>query len=261
MSGGPAMSDAGLGAAVPAARRLPSDPTGRWLKAAWADMRAAPGVSFGYGALIVAASWLVTYVVVVQEAWFLLLPMLGGFLFVAPLLAVGLYETSRRLGRGEPVSLVAALTAFRRNPTQIALMGLALLLFLMAWARLALLMFALFFGLNPPPLADIFAAVFLTTDHLPFVILSNLTGAVLALLVFSISAVSIPLLLDRDVDVITAAIVSVKACRANWRIMAGWAALIVLLTGFGLITFYIGLAVTMPLVGHATWHAYKDLVE
>jgi uncharacterized membrane protein len=241
-------------------RRLEGDPTARWLKAAYADLRRSPGVSLAYGLALCLLSWVVTLAVIADQRWFLLLPLLGGFMFLAPLIAVGLYEASRRHEAGLPVTIVDALCAVRRNAGQIALMGLVLALFFLAWTRIALLLFALFFGSSPPPVADLFGAIFLTTDNLAFILLSNAVGLVLATIVFAISAISIPMLLDRDVDVITAITTSVRACRANWQIMIGWAALIVLIIGLGTVTFYLGLAIAYPLIGHATWAAYRELV-
>lgn len=96
---------------------------------------------------------------------------------------------------------------------------------------------------------------------LPFLIVGTVLGAILAALVFAISAISIPMLLDkRDCTVWVAIATSWVAVRANWKPMALWAALIVAFTGFGMVPFFLGLAITMPLIGHATWHAYKDLV-
>lgn len=243
-----------------AIRILEGDPTARWLSAAWADLKRSPGVSLGYGLALSLLSWAVTLAVIAGEQWFLVLPLLGGFMFLAPLIAVGLYEVSRRHEAGLPVTITDALCAARHNGGQIAFMGLILALFFLAWTRLALLLFALFFGLQPPPFADLIGSIFLTTDNLAFILISNAIGLVLAMVVFAISAISIPMLLDRRTDVITAVATSVRACLANWRVMIGWAALIVLMVALGTISFYLGLAIAYPLIGHATWAAYRDLV-
>ena len=102
--------------------------------------------------------------------------------------------------------------------------------------------------------------VLLSSQSLPFLITGTLTGAALAVVAFAISAVAVPMLMDRDVNVVTAIVTSVAAVRRNWQAMALWAAIVAFFTLLGLATFCIGLAVTLPLISHATWHAYRDLV-
>jgi uncharacterized membrane protein len=231
-----------------------------WLARGWEDLRASARVSLAYGALAVAASFLLVIGLRALDLFYLILPFAAGFMLVGPLAAVGLYEVSRRRGAGEPVTLLAAVTAWRRHAAQIGLMGVALLLLLLFWIRLALLIFALFFGQEPPPMENFVAAVFFAPKSLPFLVTGTVLGGVLAAAAFSISAVSIPMLLDRDVNVFAAIATSVAVVRHNIKAMALWAALIVFFTGIGLVTAFLGLAVTLPLIGHATWHAYKDLV-
>jgi len=115
--------------------------------------------------------------------------------------------------------------------------------------------------MQPPSWDRLINVVFFTAQGAPFLLVGTALGAVLAVIVFTITAVSIPILLDRDVGVATAVATSVAAVAKNWRVMTGWAALIVIFTAAGLVTFYIGLAVMLPLIGYATWHAYRDLVE
>ena len=231
-----------------------------WLAAGWADLRQAPGISLGYGVLFVLAGYIIIVGLWSMGWLYLTLPLAAGFMIVGPLLAVGLYEVSRRLQTGEPVSFAVTLSAWRRNGSQIALMGVALLLLMFAWLRLAALIFMLFFGLEPPPLDLLIQQTLLSADALPFLIIGSLVGAVLAGLAFAISVISIPLLLDRpEVNVMTAMSTSVQAMQANPVPILFWGALIVLFVGAGLATFLLGLIVTLPLIGHASWHAYKDL--
>ncbi|MFQ3621995.1 MAG: DUF2189 domain-containing protein [Acetobacteraceae bacterium] len=245
----------------PRVRRVAVDRPWAWLSAGWKDLMAAPGVSLAYGALMLALSYLLLLLLVAVEVFWLVLPMTAGFFFLAPLLAVGLYETSRRLAAGAPVTLKDALTAFRRNPTQLSYMGVLLGLFHLGWIRIALLIFAVFFGIGFNPTWDSIVVQLMQPDALPFWAVGTAVGAVLAAVVFAISAISIPMLLDRDVNMFVAVATSFTAVRLNWPAMVLWAALIVAFTAFGIIPLFLGLVVTMPLIGHATWHAYKDLVE
>ncbi|MDJ0942351.1 MAG: DUF2189 domain-containing protein [Kiloniellales bacterium] len=252
----------------PKIRQVGLDRPWAWLAAGWGDLRKAPAVSLGYGLVFALAGFAILAVVWASGisaerygGFFVVLPLSAGFMLVGPIMAVGLYEVSSRLAKGETVSLGIAVSAFRRNPAQIALMGLALMLFLLFWIRLATLIFALFFASNPPDPNNLIMDVFFSAEAIPFLIVGVSVGAVLSALVFSISAVSIPMLLDRNVNVILAIATSVAAVRHNLAPMAVWAALIVLFTGAGLVTAYLGLVVALPLIGHATWHAYRDLVE
>jgi uncharacterized membrane protein len=245
----------------PRVRLVPVDRPWTWLAAGWRDVMAAPGVSLAYGALMVALTYLLLILLLQVGVFWLVLPMTAGFFFLAPLMAVGLYETSRRLAAREPVTLGAALAAFQRNGLQLSYMGVLLGLFHLGWVRIALLIFAVFFGLGFNPNWDNLVVRLAQPDAIPFWAVGTAVGAVFAALVFAISAVSIPMLLDRDVNVFVAVATSFTAVRRNWPAMTLWAGLIVAFTAFGIIPLFLGLAVTMPLIGHATWHAYKDVVE
>jgi uncharacterized membrane protein len=251
-----------VGAPAPRIRRIELDRPWTWLAAGWRDLTRAPLVSLAYGVLFALVGWAITFGLWRVGAIYLILPLTAGFLIMGPLLAVGLYEVSRRHERGETATLEDALTAFRANASQIAFMGVTLLLLFLAWIRVAVMIFYLFFGLAPPSPADFVGRVFFSTDSLPFLIFGTAVGAILAALAFCLSAISIPLLLDRpQAHVVTAITASFKAVFENPVTMAFWAVLIVLFVGAGLITFYVGLIVTLPLIGHASWHAYRDLVE
>lgn len=244
----------------PAIQRVDTERPWAWLADGWHDLRRAPAVSLVYGVVFSAVGFVLSAVIWLFDVFYLVLPLAAGFLLLAPILSVGLYDVSRRLGAGESVSLGQAVTAWRKNETQIALMGLALVLFMMAWMLLAMIIFALFFSNRLPDPGNFVSEVFLSVESIPFLIIGTGVGATLAALVFAISVVSIPMLLDRDVDVLTAVVTSLAAVRHNPGTMAVWAGLIVLFSGAGLVTAYLGLIVTLPLIGHATWHAYRSLV-
>jgi uncharacterized membrane protein len=175
------------------------------------------------------------------------------------MLAAGLYETSR-LEKGEPVSLASTLGAGFSGGGQLAHMGLLLMLIYLAWVEIALLLFMLFLGPQPMPPLDAFVSnLLLTPRGLGLLIVGTGVGMALAATVFAISAV--PLLMVERVDVVTAALTSMRACRKNPKAMALWAALIAGAMLLGFVMLFFGLVIMFPLIGHATWHAFRDLVE
>ena len=161
---------------------------------------------------------------------------------------------------GAPIRFGDIAVAWRKRPGRIFTLGLIMMLFQLAWLRIATLVYALFFGLQPVEWSNFVLTIVTTTDGLIFLFIGTAIGGVLAALCFAIGVVSFPLLLDRDVGTAQAIATSIAVSIANWRVLFGWAALIVLFTGAGLITGCLGLIVTMPLIGHASWHAYRDLV-
>ncbi len=231
-----------------------------WLAAGWRDMRAAPMISGFYGVLVVVSSFVLVAGLVMLTLPYLVLPMAAGFMLLGPILAVGLYETSRLLERGERVTPLAVLAAYRRNAMQIANIGVVLMLAMLAWIRIASLIFALFYSSAPPALDQVIGSLFFSVEAIPFLLTGAIVGAIFAATVFAISVVSLPMLLDRDTDVFTAIATSVAVVRRNPRVMLVWAGLITLITAAGFATAFIGLALAFPLIGHATWHCYRDLV-
>jgi len=242
-----------------AVRTIGSERPWAWLAAGWRDLERAPAVAILYGAAFVVFGWAVAWSLWRAELIYLLLPLAAGFALVAPLLGVGFYEVSRKLERGEPVSLVDALFAWRRCEATFAGLGLVLLLCHLAWLRLATLLFALLFQ-APAPIDEVVPHLLFTRAGLPLLAIGTAIGCVLAFGVFALSVVSFPLALDRDVGPVEAMATSVAAVRANPQVMLGWAGLIAVFTAAGLATGFLGLAVTLPLIGHASWHAYRDLV-
>ena len=140
-------------------------------------------------------------------------------------------------------------------------MGIVLMLIMLVWMLAANLVFVLFFDRPIPTWENFIAVVFLSGESPLFLFVGIVTGGAIALFTFAISAVTVPLLMDRQIDVMTAMQTSFAAVRLNWRPMMLWASLIAMFVGVGIFTLYLGLLVSMPLVGHATWHAYRDLIE
>ena len=134
------------------------------------------------------------------------------------------------------------------------------MLIFLAWIRVALLLFALFYHSSMPTFENILSETLFSSDAILFLVVGSGIGALFASAVFAVSVVSIPMLLDRRVDVITAVSSSLKATILNWRVLIGWAGTIVCMMGVGMVTV-IGLAVALPLIGHASWHAYRNLID
>lgn len=260
------MSDANGTVAVfkgppPRIRLVPVDRPWTWLAAGWKDLWSTPVTGLAYGAVPVIAGWLAIALLLWLDQPYLVLPLSGGFFFVGPFLAVGLYETSRRLELGLPVDGDATLRAWRRNPDQIALMGLLLLLLHLVWMRTAQLLFALFSWQNIPSWDRFTDVLWHSARSLPFLATGVAIGAALAGLAFALGAISIPYLLDRrNANLFEAVATSVAAVRLNLRPMLLWAGLIVLLVALAMIPGLLGLVVVLPVVAHATWHAYRDIV-
>ena len=245
-----------------AIREVPFDAPYSWLAAGLHDMWRVPRVSLAYGAIFAVAGLLLAVGLTQVGLLSLILVLAGGFILVGPMIAAGLYETSRRLEKGEPVSLASTLRAGLFGGGQLAYMGLLLMLIYLAWVEIALLLFMLFLGPEPmPPLEAFVPNLLLTRPGLGLLIVGTGVGMALAATVFAVSAVAVPLLMTERVDVVTAALTSVRACRENPKAMALWAALIAGAMLFGFVTLFFGLVIAFPLIGHATWHAFRDLVE
>jgi uncharacterized membrane protein len=248
------------GADLPAPARLRFDEPWMWLAAGWRDLWQVPVVGLTYGAVFALAALGLALGLFTLEAHSVFPALAGGFLLLAPFLAMGLYEASRRLAAGQPVSLATALKAGFRAEGQIAFFGVGLMLVFLVWLQLAFVLLVLFMGGGglPPP-SEFLPTLLFTPRGLGLLIVGSVVGGVLAAVVFAMSAVAVPMLLVERVDAVTAMRASVRAVRANPKPMALWAALIAVMIAAGFVTLLLGLVVAFPLIGHATWHAYVSL--
>lgn len=242
-------------------RHVATDRPWIWLTAGWRDMLATRPIALAYGGAVCLAGWVVSLLLFETGTLWAILPATSGFFLVGPLVAAGLYEASRLREQGRSPTLADILGPFRRNGSQIALLGMALLVIHLFWVRIAGLIFMLFFSLGGiPSLEQLPYAMLKSGQLLPFLVIGTSFGFVLAAASFAVSAVSIPMLVDREISALEAITVSIQAVLENWKAMLLWAGLIVLFTGLALVPFYLGLVLVFPLIGHATWHAYKDVV-
>jgi uncharacterized membrane protein len=231
----------------------------RWLAAGASDLRRAAPMSLAQGVGFAAFGFVATAL-----AWdrpHLVTALASGFFLVAPILAMGFYETSRRLSLGVEPGYRDAWRAWIRNPESIGLFGLALALMIIAWERMSAILFGLFFGGSLPDAQSLINEVLFSGHHVAFLAAYVGVGALIAAVAFAVSVVTVPMLIDRNVDVVTAMMTSLKAVAANPLPMLLWAALIVALVAVGIATLFVGLVITLPVVAHASWHAYRGMVE
>lgn len=240
--------------------RIPPARPFRWLAKGWRDMRSTGIYSLRYGAVIVLISGLITFLVWSTGSGFLLPFLIAGFFIVAPPLGIGLYQMSAHLEKGEPLAACNAYEAWKSNQSQIAMVSAGLLIIMNVWIAANFGLFALLYEGISPPLDNFFSDAFLSDAGAKFALASLVLGFLMAWCAYAISVITVPMLIDREVDGFTALRFSIKSVLRNMPAMMLWAGLIVLIVGLGLITFYLGLIVALPLIGHASWHAYRDLV-
>ncbi|WP_232417930.1 DUF2189 domain-containing protein [Methyloversatilis thermotolerans] len=228
-----------------------------WLARGARDLLAIRGASLFYGFCFAAMGWLL--MTVFSHAYQLTSALVCGFLLVGPFFALGLYDLSRQRESGEEPMLAHSLTAGHQNAGAIGVFAVILIIVFLIWARASLVIFALFYTAEMPTLNRFLEQV-VSMQNLEFLMAYAVVGFVFASLVFGASVVAIPLMLDRRQDAVTAMLASLVALGRNPGPMLVWAVLIVSATLIGFMTFFLGLIVLMPLIGHATWHAYKALV-
>lgn len=242
-------------------RKVPTEAPFYWLGAGWRDFKRSRGLSAAYSFVFVVAGFFLTGSLGAAELEYLIPPLAAGFLLVGPALTVGFYAISRDLEAGHEPSAASAMAAWRSNPKTLLIMGAVALVFLFAWLRVAAVVYALSF---PDAGFDWERALTGTLLHergLVFLGIGTAVGAVMATIAFVAGAFSLPLILDRRIGLAEAVAISATAVVLNARTMAVWAGLIVVFTAAGLACWYLGLCITLPLIGHATWHAYRAVIR
>lgn len=232
----------------------------QWLRAGWRDLANQPGQSLAYGFGVFLISAALVWLLALFDRDYILFPALAGFMIVAPVLAVGLYEKSRMLEAGESVTLHRMLLAKPRAGAQVYFTGLLLCLLMLLWMRAAVLIYALFFGVRPFPGFDHVVELLLTQPiGWAMLVVGTAIGGLFASFAFAISVFSIPMLLDRRTDALTAMGTSMALVWNNLVPMVAWGAIVVALFVVSVATGLVGLVVIFPWLGHATWHAYRTI--
>lgn len=223
----------------------------RWLKLGWLDLTRAPLVSLVYGLALTMLSLIISLFTWRYGTMALYISLASGFIFMGPVLAVGLYSISRQLEEGRKPVLGYCIREGQYHIRELLVLGVVLLVVLMVWARAATLM-NVFMPMQAHPGWQ---------QLLPFLGIGSMVGAIFAGVVFAASAFSLPMIMDRKADAITAVVTSANAVLRNKKPMLLWAMIIVFAVILGFATFLLGFIVLLPVIGHATWHAYKETID
>ncbi len=228
----------------------------RWLRLGWNDFVRCPRIGLFYGLCFFAMGH--ALLAVFQAAPAYVLALSAGFLLMGPFLCLGLYDASRALEQGRRPSLRNSLVAWRPTLRTMAIFAGVLLILEMLWGRASLVVFAVSF--NTMPSTEKLLTQLLNPENIEFLITYTVVGGVFAGLIFVTSAISIPMILDRQADAISAALTSIRACLDNPGVMLWWGGLITVLVVLAMLPWFLGLLIVGPVVGHATWHAYRQIV-
>jgi len=228
----------------------------RWLALGWKDFTTCPKVGLFYGACFFIMGHALWYVFQAAPAYVLALS--AGFLLMGPFLCLGIYDASRAIEEGRRPSLRASLASWRPTKGTMAIFAGVLLILEMLWGRASLVVFAVTF--NTMPSTENLLAELVRIENIEFLITYTVVGAIFAGLIFVTSAISIPMILDRQTDAISSGLTSIRACLQNPGVMLLWGALITITVVLAMLPWFLGLLLAGPVLGHATWHAYRGIV-
>ena len=238
-------------------RRLHLADIARWLALGTRDFARAPGIGLFYGGCFAAMGW--ALLAVYERAAVHVLTLSAGFLLMGPLLCMGLYRVSQQLERGQRPDFGDSLLAWTTRTGTLAIFGFVLLVLEMLWSRTALVIFAVSFSGMPDFKGSL--AALLDPANLGFIVAYLGAGALFAGLIYAVSVVAIPMILDRQTDAITAGLTSLRLVLAQPLVLIAWGATITALVVLALLPWFLGLLVVGPVLGHASWHAYRAAVE
>jgi len=229
------------------------------LAAGWRDFRTHPQFGLGFAAIYVLAGLGLTWVMAGRGDLFSLIPAAAGFPLLAPFCAVGLYEVSRRRERGLPLHWPPVLGALKgHGDQQLLAMGVVLFVAFAFWLMIAHGIFAVAFAESGARSESL--AFLLTPSGALMLLIGGAVGSLIALVFYAATVISLPMLVDRDIDFLSAIITSFCVVKANGRIMLAWALLIAASLFLAMLPLFLGLLVVLPVLGHATWHLYRRAV-
>lgn len=227
----------------------------------WQDFRRAPVLGLIFAGVYVIGGWLILWAFTGRGALWWSLPASAGFPILGPFIACGYYEISRRLEAGERLSRSAIFgVIFRQKDRQIPSMAAVVVVFFLFWNFLAHMIFALFLGNATMTNVSSSLAVFATPEGMTMLLVGTIVGAVFATLLFALSVVSLPMLLDREVDFVTAMLTSFAVVVESPLVMLGWGAFVAGALFLAMLPGFLGLFIVLPLLGHATWHLYRRAI-
>jgi uncharacterized membrane protein len=227
----------------------------------WQDFRRAPLLGLAFSAVYVLGGWLIFWAATTEGQIWWTLPASAGFPILGPFIACGFYEISRRLESGQALNAAEVFgVIFRQKDRQIPAIAAVIVVYFLFWNFLSHMIFALFLGNATMTNISSSFAVFLTPEGMLMLAIGTSVGAVFAALLFSLTVVSLPMLLDREVDFVTAMLTSLALVQANPRVMLGWGAVIGACLFLGMLPGFLGLFLVLPLFGHASWHLYRRAI-
>ena len=243
---------------LPTIRLLSKSAPVGWLRRGYSDLVATRFRGTFYGAVFTLMGYAIAWIYATK--WQLTMGLVGGFFLMGPFLCTGIYDLSRQREQGARISLINSLTCWTRNPGSIAFFALVLTFIMIVWARVSLILFALVSTTSFPTLIGVLSTIF-SVDNAKFLALWCGAGFIFASIVFATSVVSVPMMLDRKADTFSAIFSSVRSVQKNAGPLYVWALMVVVIIGLSLALGFLPLLLTAPLIGHATWHAYRDLVQ